>query len=135
MSAFVGPLEKSEADGSLELGSKLPCASNKSPSPSDTGDKKCESQKEAPKRLTDPSAPPQSFGEASSLTLMEYKSYFNNRPLGRCLDGFEEAQTMKISNPKIPSEPTESMEKSPQELNGGKTDPPFIRDPAEVAAF
>ncbi|KAK0643109.1 hypothetical protein B0T16DRAFT_459292 [Cercophora newfieldiana] len=33
--------------------------------------------------------------EENSLTLLNYKAYFNNRPLGRCLDDFEEAEAAK----------------------------------------
>lgn len=134
VNVLVDPLEKPEGNGSLELESKAPGESNKSSRLGDTGDKQFESQKEAPKRPVGPSAPPHPFAE-DSLTLMEYKAFFNNRPLGRCLDDFEEAQTKKKSNSTSYPKPTESMEKSLQELEGAETGPPFTRDPAEVKAF
>ncbi|KAK3360085.1 hypothetical protein B0T25DRAFT_565029 [Lasiosphaeria hispida] len=104
-------------------------------------------------------------GEDYSLTLLKYKAYFNNRPLGRCLDYLEQAleekktktdtnkmeESLNIQQQPLvpatardtqPSSPAEMLDKLMQELqaldfekDAGKRETCEKRDPEEVKAF
>lgn len=142
--ALVDWLENTGGNGSREPAGKGPRAHDKGSSSKDVGDKHRESQHQAPQsppRPTAPSVPPHPFAEDYSLTLLKFKSYFNNRPLARCLDDQDQyTQTKKNSDPQTsdsqaPPKQSQVMEKSPEGLGEDGTERLFVRDPAEVAAF
>lgn len=84
----------------------------------------------------DSSGAPHPFVEECSLTLLEFKPYFNNQPLGRCLDNLEQQhQTKKDTIPQDYSAVTPSMEKPTESSEGTETGKSFVRDPAEAEAF
>ncbi|KAK1771183.1 hypothetical protein QBC33DRAFT_235286 [Phialemonium atrogriseum] len=116
--------------------------SSPSSSSKDAGDKQHGVHHEAqhenpPAGPVTPSPRPHPFAEEYSLTLLKFKSYFNNRPLARCLDHLEQdfAQTEKKPGSYVPSKLSQEIGSSSEGKGGDGTNPRHVRDPAEVTAF
>ena len=76
--------------------------------------------------------------EDYSLTLLKYREYYTEKPLGRCLD--EEDKEQPKASPKTPeTQPLASTQQSQDnnKTNGEEPGPDglYHRDPEEVKAF
>jgi hypothetical protein len=78
------------------------------------------------------------FAEDYSLTLLKFKSYFNNRPLARCLDEPEPESTHSSTTVRLISAKPQLQQDKPA---GGdenlikKAYPGMVRGPAEAVSF